>query len=290
MKQKIRFIINPISGGGKNRHLAPVILSHMDTARFDCEFSFTERARHATELSREAAQAGYYAVVAVGGDGSVNEVGQGLAGSRTALGIIPRGSGNGLAHHLRIPVTLSSAVRRINEGKITPIDSLSINEHICMGIAGIGFDAHVAHEFARQPKRGLITYCKVIFSEYGKFASIPFEFSIGGQEYRREAFLITFANSSQYGNMARIAPQADVQDGMMEVCVLRKVPVLKTLSFVWKLFTRQCHTSPFLEIIRTPEITIYNYEGRILHIDGEPVYTGSTVHVQVRHLSVNVIC
>jgi diacylglycerol kinase (ATP) len=287
--KNIRFIINPISGKGKNLGLAGLIEERTDKSVFEPEIYYTKGPGHATELSREASEKGYYAVVAVGGDGSVNEVGKGLLGSNTAMGIIPRGSGNGLAHHLGIPASLGGALDTIYTGKITRIDSLVVNDQVCMGIAGIGFDAHVAHQFALQGKRGLITYCRVIFNEYGKFVPFEVELELNGQIIRREVLLVTFANSSQYGNRAQIAPLADIRDGEMEICILKKVPVLKTVAFALRLFTRTCHLSSHLEIIKAREVRVTGYKGKVLHIDGEPRNTEESVSVRVNPLSLNVI-
>lgn len=289
MKKKIRFIINPVSGNGRNIQIRDIIHKYIDKDQFDYEISFTEYAGHATQLSKEAAEKEYFAVIAVGGDGSVNEAGRGILYSNTALGIVPRGSGNGLALHLKIPIVASEAVRRINKANVTSIDSLSLNDELCMGIAGLGFDAHVAHQFAKAGKRGLSTYLKVILREYNLFPASAVEFEIEGKTFSKEAFLLTFANSSQYGNMAQIAPMADIQDGEMEICILKKVPVLKTPFFAFRLFTRSSQRSSFLEIIKAKEVTIKQWIGDHLHIDGEPVFMHLPLKVKVNPLSIKVI-
>jgi diacylglycerol kinase family enzyme len=167
--KKIRFIINPHSGTGKKEMLPELIQSSIDKSIFNAEICFTKAPGHATELSREAVANGYEIVVAVGGDGSVNETASALINSKTALGIIPTGSGNGLARHLGIPVHAGKAIAVLNSGKIDVIDSLLANDRFCIGTLGVGFDAHIAHLFSISNKRGYLTYIKLVLKEFVSF-------------------------------------------------------------------------------------------------------------------------
>ena len=169
MKKKIRFIINPKSGASQKEHFEEWILSGIDESQYTADICFTEGPLHATILSREASDAGYDVVVAVGGDGSVNEVGNGIIGSSSALGILPTGSGNGMSRHLKIPLDFRKAVQTLNQNTIIRIDSMRINDKFCIGTFGVGFDAHIAHLFSKAPKRGYSTYVKLVLSEFQKY-------------------------------------------------------------------------------------------------------------------------
>ncbi|GAO30906.1 diacylglycerol/lipid kinase family protein [Geofilum rubicundum] len=158
MRKKILFIINPVSGIGRQKSIEGLILNDMDKQQWQTEIIFTTHKGHAYELSIRAA--GFYnIVVAVGGDGTVNEVGRGLIGSKTALGIIPTGSGNGLARHLEIPFKINRALKALNNPIIKPIDVIKINDYYSLNVAGIGFDAFISHKFATKKNRGPLATC-----------------------------------------------------------------------------------------------------------------------------------
>lgn len=193
----------------------------------------TERPGHATALARAAAQAGCRVVVAVGGDGTVNEVGQGLLGQTgTALGIVPRGSGNGLARHLRVPLGLSAALRRLRQPTFSRMDVGTINGRPFFCTAGLGFDAHVSQHFARAGSRGLSTYLCVTIREYGTFQSVPVEVETNGQTLSTDCYMLAFANASQYGNNAYIAPQANIRDGLLDMCLINALPPWRAVQVV----------------------------------------------------------
>jgi YegS/Rv2252/BmrU family lipid kinase len=209
--------------------------------------------------------------VAVGGDGTMNEVAQALVGKNTALGIIPRGSGNGLARHLYIPTKVIPAISVINTGKIVSIDTLLINGRSCISMAGIGFDGFVSHLFAAFGKRGLLSYARIVLREFKKYKPQKFEITANGKTICKELFLVSVANSSQFGNNAYIAPLADIKDGLMEICMLSKIPALFVPWFIFKLFSKKAHESKYLEIISTAEASIKTSFTK-MHIDGEPCH------------------
>lgn len=287
-KRKIKFIINPVSGVGKQKKIAGLIKKTIDQDIIEYSIAYTRAARHAIELSKQAALENFDVVVAVGGDGSVNEVGAGLIGSNTAMGIIPTGSGNGLARHVGIPTNIKKALHVLNTGKAIAIDTISVNQNQYLGIGGVGFDAHVAHEFANYGKRGFSSYLKIICREFSKYQSKSYNLVIDGQTYNKEAFLITVANASQFGNNAVIAPEADIQDGLMDVCILKKAPYLSVLRLVIQLFNKTVNRSVFMEIIRCKSITIQNNVGGILHLDGEPKIFEEELTFQINPLSLKI--
>jgi len=230
----ICFIFNPMAGTG-HRADFPALLQRYygGVAGTDYLLRPTERPGHATALARAAAQAGCRGVVAVGGDGTVNEVGQGLLGQTgTALGIVPRGSGNGLARHLRVPLGLSAALRRLRQPAFSRMDVGTINSRPFFCTAGLGFDAHVSQHFARAGSRGLSTYLCVTIREYSNFQSVPVEVETNGRTLATDCYVLAFANASQYGNNAYIAPQANLQDGLLDMCLINALPPWRAVQVV----------------------------------------------------------
>ena len=287
-KKKVCFIVNPISGIGRQKVIEKLIDEHLDRTIFDYEIAYTKAAKHAIELSKEAASRNIDIVVAVGGDGSVNETAKGLVGSNTAMAIIPTGSGNGLARHLNIPLNLKKAMKLINNGKETRIDSIQLNNETFVNVAGIGFDAHIGWKFAKYGKRGFSSYIKVIMREFPKYKAQDFEIIIEGKSIIKNAYLISFANGSQWGNNAHIAPNADIRDGILDIAILKDFKIFSALSIGYKLFKKTLHESAHLEILKAKEV-IVKQKGNIAHIDGEPLEVGNELKIKVNPLSLKVI-
>jgi diacylglycerol kinase (ATP) len=287
-KRKICFIINPISGIGRQKTIEKLIAEVLDPTSFDHELVYTEAPKHATVLAQKAANEGFDIVAAVGGDGSVNEVANGLIGTNAAMGILPAGSGNGLARHLSIPLNLKQAMVVLQQGISKKMDTIQFNDEHFVNVAGVGFDAHIGWEFSRFGKRGFSSYLKVITSELPALKIQRFELILNGQSMYRDAYLISFANGSQWGNNAYIAPLADITDGVMDVVIIKKFPWLKSIPLGYKLFRKKIHTATAVEIIKTKEIIVKQTKN-IAHIDGEPIETGQTILIKVNPLSLNVI-
>lgn len=287
-KKKVCFIVNPISGIGRQKVIEKLIDEHLDRTIFDYEIAYTKAAKHAIELSKEAASRNIDIVVAVGGDGSVNETAKGLVGSNTAMAIIPTGSGNGLARHLNIPLNLKKAMKLINNGKETRIDSIQLNNETFVNVAGIGFDAHIGWQFAKYGKRGFSSYIKVIMREFPKYKAQDFEIIIEGKSIIKNAYLISFANGSQWGNNAHIAPNADIRDGILDIAILKDFKIFSALSIGYKLLKKTLHESAHLEILKAKEV-IVKQKGNIAHIDGEPLEVGNELKIKVNPLSLKVI-
>ncbi len=288
MKKKICFIVNPISGIGRQKIIEKLIDQTLNRLLFDYEIVYTKAAKHATELSRQAVLNAFDIVVAVGGDGSVNETARGLIGTSTSLAVIPAGSGNGLARHMKIPLNLKKAMEIINSGKEVSIDTMLLNNEIFINVAGVGFDAHIGWEFAKYGKRGFASYLKVIQREFPKYQAQDFELTVNGETLHKKAFLISFANGSQWGNNAHIAPLADNTDGFVDIVVLKDVSFFNSLTIGYRLFRKTVHQSPFLEIIKSKEVVI-KQRNTIAHIDGEPVDVGKEIAIKVNPLSLRVI-
>jgi YegS/Rv2252/BmrU family lipid kinase len=288
-KKKIRFIINPVSGVGKKKNIIQLIEQYIDKSKFQYEIVYTQKEGHAISLSKQAADNNYYAVIAVGGDGSINEVGSSLIETNTALAIIPVGSGNGFANHFHIPHNISEAINLINTGKVISVDTIAANDRKVIGICGIGFDAQVAHVFANYGKRGISSYIKIILKEYFKYKPNVYKILVDDKVIEKKAWLITFANASQFGNNANINPWADIQDGILEICILKKMSLLKIPKIIYFMYVNKMDQLSFFEIIRTKSATLFNSENHILHIDGEPVTLGTTIVFNINSLSLKVI-
>lgn len=289
MKKKICFIINPLSGSSRKEHYSDWINAGIDKGIFEIDIVYTKAPGHATELSREAASKNYYSVVAVGGDGSVNEVARGLMGYETALGIIPTGSGNGMARHLKIPADFKRALCLLNNSVIERIDTLSVNEHFGIGTFGIGFDAHIAHLFASADKRGYSTYVKLVLKEFRSYPAYQYNLVIDGKNILVRSFLLTFANSSQFGNNAVIAPFADVKDGKIDISIVKKFPALASVNLIYKMMNNSLHKSRFFETFCGEQIVVNNSNEIKGHIDGEPLLFKGDIRVKINPLSLNVL-
>jgi diacylglycerol kinase (ATP) len=289
MKKKICFIINPISGIGKQKLVEKLIEQFLAPTLFDYTIKYTNAPKHATSLARKAAEENIDIVVAVGGDGSVNEVAKGLAGTQTAMAILPAGSGNGLARHLQIPLHLEKAITLINSCSIKTIDTINLNDETFVNVAGIGFDAHIGWQFSKYGKRGFSSYIKIVMREFRKYKEQDYDLIINGKSYQRKAFLISFANGSQWGNNASIAPTADISDGEMDIAILKNVNWKNGAWIGYHLFRKKLHHTRQLEIIKAKEVTV-KQNGIIAHIDGEPIEIGKTFSIKVNPLSLKVVC
>lgn len=287
--KNILFIINPISGGKDKRSLPDKIIQYLDLEKFNPDFVFTERINHAHELAKRAIDMGVDIVVAVGGDGTLNEVASVLVGSDQIMGIIPLGSGNGLARTLGIPVNEKEAIQRLNELKVDHIDSGIFNNRHFFGIAGIGFDAHVSACFASNQTRGLTGYIHTVLTEVIGYQSQHYTIEVDGKLFEREAFIISIANSSQYGNNAYIAPLASVRDGLLDVCIIRRFPLYYLPMIGFHLANKTAHQSKYIEIIKGKDIKIRREKAGIVHLDGEPELMEANIQIMVNPFSLHVI-
>ncbi|WP_242919653.1 diacylglycerol/lipid kinase family protein [Pontibacter liquoris] len=285
----IRFIVNPVSGPKSRVDVAARIQLHLDHARYSHDIVYTTHAGHAPELARQAAQEGCAVVVAVGGDGTVNEVARGLLHSQTALAILPKGSGNGLARHLQIPLKLDAALRLINQGSTMLIDSGNINGHAFFTTAGIGFDAYISSVFAGNRKRGLQTYVELVLKEVRTYKHLPVKVSINGNTIATDCFVMAFANAAQYGNNAYIAPMADIRDGLLDVCLVRQLDIRKALNLSYCMLTKQLAHPGSAEYFKTTDVVIETEEPMMYHADGEYVGKSSAFKVYLEPLSLKVV-
>ncbi|TLX73520.1 diacylglycerol kinase family lipid kinase [Labilibacter sediminis] len=288
MTKKILFLINPVSGHGRQKTVEKLIESELDKEKLEVTIEYTKYKAHAREIAGQAVGK-YDAVVAVGGDGTVNEVASKLVGTDTALAIIPTGSGNGLARFLHIPMRLTKAIQSLNWFNEKKIDTLKVNQYCSVNVAGIGFDAHISHNFEGRKLRGPLGYLQLITTEFGTYKADTYSMNINGSLLKRKAFLISFANSSQYGNNIHIAPNAKIDDGLMDVCIIDDFPKFTAPAMIYKLIERSINKDEKEEILRTKKVVINHPDIIKAHIDGEPVTLGKQAIIEINPLSLKVI-
>lgn len=283
--KNIAFIINPISGSKETqnakRKLPKLIMQTLDSDQWLPNIVFTERAGHATELANQFARMGFDAVVAVGGDGTVNEVAQGIRGTQTALGILPMGSGNGFARHLNIPIRPNKAIEMINHSEPISVDYGLANGKLFVSTCGTGFDAVIADHFAGSNKRGFATYLQNILHEVFSYTPQTYHIVGDGLDVTHKAFLITFANANQWGYEALIAPKASVQDGKMDIMLMSSHAILGSASLALRLFAGSIDDSHFMNTLRAKEVTLERESAAPFHIDGDPVEMEKDIHIKI---------
>lgn len=270
MKKKILFIINPISGKGKNESLKALIPEIFPDNDFTCEIAVTTRKGQITEFSFDAAKRGMDAVIVAGGDGSVHEAGIALVNSGIPLGIIPCGSGNGFARHFGIPTSIRKSLETIREMKTTRTDSFTANGEPGLATCGMGFDALISKAFLHRKKRGLIAYIFLTLKYLPGYNCIRYHYFADGKESSEIAFAFTIANTSQYGNNAYIAPQAVANDRKLDIAIIRKIGFLHFPFIGIRLFTKSLHSSSKYRSGIAKKITLLPPMAVPFHIDGEP--------------------
>lgn len=288
-KKRIVFVVNPISGTQGKRAILKWIDERINREIFDYTVMKTQYAGHAVEIAATAAKDNADMVVAIGGDGTINEIGRSLVHTNTALGIIPCGSGNGLARHLHIPMDPKAAIDLINNGERICIDYGKINNRLFFCTCGVGFDAFVSLKFADSGKRGLLTYLENTLHESLTYEPETYEIENEEGTVKYKAFLIACANASQYGNNAYIAPQASLTDGLMDVTILEPFTVLDVPSLSFQLFNKTIDQNSRIKTLRAKKIKIHRVKEGVLHYDGDPAMDGKDLEVELIPQGLNVI-
>lgn len=287
--KKILFVINPISGIGKQNILESLIPQYIDANKFEYEIAYTNAPKHLIEICKNAAQNNLDAVIVAGGDGSVNEATIGLVNNNTALGIIPTGSGNGLARHLKLPLKLKEALQKINDFNITKIDTVKFNDSYFANIAGFGFDAHIAHEFANYGKRGFSSYIKIVLKELPKFKKTFVKITTPDFSISQPVFMVSIANGSQFGNDAVIAPNAITNDGLMNLIIIKKINLFTLPFLAYKMFRGKLSGKGDIIEIKAKKIEIELSDIKKCHCDGEPKFAEQKNIIEIEPLSLNII-
>lgn len=287
--KKLQIIVNPISGRGSKNKVLSTINSHIDRKKYNVKICFAEYVGHATALAEEAVKGGVEVVVAVGGDGTVNEVARALIHTSTALGIIPCGSGNGLARHLHIPMNIRKAVEIINVGSIETIDTLTVNGRPCFCTAGVGYDAHISAEYAKEQSRGLQTYVRKAVGEWFKYSPQEYIIETDNQIIKRKAVAVTCANANQWGNEFHVAPKASLKDGLIDITIIHPIKFFHALAMPFQILGYSFDRNPDVECLKTEHLLIRHIGPFMIHIDGEPVVAENNMRVEIVKESLEVI-
>jgi diacylglycerol kinase (ATP) len=289
---KTRFIFNPKSGRpGRNAGILPMLRDFVAAGSVEADICSTEGPGHATEIARDAVAAGFLRVVAVGGDGTVNEVAQALIHSPVAMGLVPCGSGNGLALHLGLPKTREGALLLAAgmDGRVGEMDTATANGLVFVNAMGLGLDAEVARRFNTLTTRGLPTYARTALGAFFGRSSLTCHVTVGSHRETIDALLISVANSDQYGNNAKIAPNARVDDGVLDLVAVRPVGLISAAILGARLFTGSVDRSSKVHHLRGARFLIERPAAGIIHTDGETHMAGATVEVSVLPRSLRLV-
>ena len=289
-KQKIRFIVNPISGKKHKEHLPSQIEEHLDHSRFDYELCISQYAGHATILAKDAINQHIDILAVAGGDGSINEVGTPLIGTDVALAVIPCGSGNGLSRCMNLPLDPIKAIQIINRNYRRKIDTVTVNNQPFISISGTGYDAKVAEDYSKDPHRGFETYFRYILRNFITMKEQPYTIIMPNETLEVKAFFISFANSNQMGYDFPISPHASLWDGKIDLCIVQKPNPLELPIMGGFMIDGMMDKAPKVKIIQTPEATIIRPKADVINLDGESVMMEKDLHLKVNPLSLNIIC
>lgn len=291
MKEKILFIVNPISGHHDKSRFPSIVEKWIDKDKYDHTIQLTEYGGHATALTQQAIKDDYDIIVAVGGDGTINEVATNMIGARQTFAIVPYGSGNGLARHLHLPLKPKQVITEvINKGVKSKIDTVTMNGVPYISIAGVGFDAIIADYFAKDPNRGFKTYFKLITEKYFKFKPEKYHLILDDKEaIDCEPLFVSFANSNQFGFNAAVSPHASLNDGLIDVCIFKKPNLLAVPYVAERLMTQHIDKTHFVEIHKAGKIKVLREKEDIANIDGEAIMMPKDVLIEIKPLSLNIL-
>ncbi len=288
MDNRYLLIINPISGTGNKRGLAESVQMRLSQMGISVDVKWTTGSGDATRFASEAVDKGYNAVLAAGGDGTINETATALCNTTVPLGIIPAGSGNGLARHLNIPVGTKTSLEIITKGHILDCDYATVNDRPFFCTFGVGFDAAVSDAFAHQNRRGKFMYIKSAITEYLKYHSEVYTISANGKTLTEKAFVVACCNASQYGNNAYIAPKADITDGLLDIIIIHAGTPLDTAILGVDLFTGYIDRNTLIHTFRAPSAVISRTREGSAHLDGEPITLPDTIEVKCHRQSLRI--
>ncbi|MBC7693858.1 MAG: diacylglycerol kinase family lipid kinase [Burkholderiales bacterium] len=289
MTQKIAFVINPNAGVKKKIDIIEFIKTKF-SKHIQYDLIVWKNKDDFESVKQDILSGNYSIVVACGGDGTVNQVASVIVHTNMALGILPLGSGNGLARSNGIPLNLEKALQVIEKENIRQIDGATINSHPFFCTAGVGFDALIATEFAASTKRGFITYFKTTLKEFFNYTPQQYKITVDGKSIETKAFLITIANAGQWGNDVYIAPEAKLNDGILNVSILKPFSLMAIPMIGIKLFSKKIHTSTLLQSEKGKEIDV-EFKGQLpVHYDGEPMMVSENISVSVMPLALKMVC
>jgi len=289
MKKNVLVIINPKAGVKRNKKVEQSLEKYLTKEYFDVEIYYTKAALDGKKYVHLNIDKNWDAVLVVGGDGTVNEIGSELVGTNIALGIIPMGSGNGLARYLDIPLKLEAAIERFSKFKYKSIDAGKINNLFFFNSLGFGIDALVSKKFSESKSRGLKEYVRIAAPEIAKPTKVNIDVEINGTTRKCEAVFFSIMNIDQFGNGFIVAPGANAEDGILDVVIIKKMPMTHIGQWLWKSFRGKPIEHKYIEKLKAEHLTIQNHQG-FFQIDGEYIEMNGELKVSVIHNSLNVIC
>jgi len=289
MNRKFIYFINPISGTGGKILLLETIRKKTTEKEIPFEILHTNAAGDYRYLVEKIAAEKITDIIVCGGDGTINQIANALQGESVNIGIIPMGSGNGLAFAAKIPKRIDRALEIIFNRRAEYVDGFYINKNFSCMLCGLGFDAQVAHDFARQQKRGLATYVKQSTKNFFSAKPYPFEIEMDGIVINTEAFFISIANSNQFGNNFTIAPQASLHDGLLDIVVVNKMSKLRMIWSVLKqirngqvhMYEDKKYHRNDIHYFQAKKLSIKNPQQAPLHIDGDPATTATLFEIEI---------
>lgn len=288
--KNVLFIVNKYAGAGFRPQVEGRILTACAKFDVECTIEFTAGPGHATDLAKEGCKKGFDAVIAVGGDGTLNEVARGLLNANTPMGILPKGSGNGLARHLGISMKIEKALAQLLTGKVIQMDTFRVNSKLSLNVSGIGFDGHIANLFASKKRRGFWTYARLVTLHYLLFKEFDAEVKLENRSFKKQrSFMIAIANASQYGNNARVAPHASVNDNVLQTAILKKVPAQRGFRFAYQMFTGKLKTGKYYSCMIMNNGVIKVEQPVAYHVDGEPCGHASEFKIEILPHSLRMI-
>lgn len=290
MKKRIHFIINPKSGGRSKKHVPDLINKLISDEIFDKQVSFTKSEEHTIELAKSSVNLEYDYIIAVGGDGTINNIAKFVSGSKSILGIIPFGSGNGFARELKLYGNIENSLQIINQQNYQLVDTGYVNEHFFCNVAGVGFDAHVGGLFADSTTRGLKTYAKIILREISSYQVEKYRIqSNQGDWNTTNAFMICVCNGPQFGNNAFIAPEAKLNDGLFDIAIVKPFPLWRMPHIALSMLLKSKRNLPYLNRFKCTEFMIERESEGMVNVDGEPVKMGKTLKFTMHPNSLKIL-
>lgn len=284
------YIINPIAGERSKDDFDGVIKEYSQNYDLDYKLYHTTGKDDAQQINQLLESFDPQVVMAVGGDGTVNMVAEIIAGSKRVLGILPAGSGNGLSKDLQIPQNNADlAMDRLLHGHVISMDTLCANEHFFMHLADVGFNAHIVKLFNRSNSRGLSTYIKFVLKEFFKYPTYYYEVETDNGNFTGNAFMITVANSNQFGSNLTINPNGKCTDGKFEVIIIKRFPKKQALAVFWRLLSKKINFSPYCVILQCSRATVRCAKKRTLQYDGEVSKKLREVNFRIHHKNLRII-
>lgn len=288
MQKHVHVIINPLSGGKNKSFIPELIRRGLSDMGWNISYFITHSETETIERARLSVDEKVYAIIVVGGDGTINNIARFIAGTDVFLGIIAFGSGNGLARYLGTYGSVNRMLDIIRKGNYKALDSGWINNRFFINVCGVGFDAHIGKLFAEAGSRGLKTYAKLTLREFARYSSKHYTMHVDGISHSLQAFMLCVCNGPQFGNNVFIAPEASPVDGLFHITAIHDFPRWKTPWIAGAILRKRHASHPNFTLWKGKNIIIECDEPSMVNIDGEPVYMEKRLQIRLEPASVKV--